>query len=52
MSPKLYMLPPSPPVRAVLCTANALGVDLELVTVNLREGDHLTPEYTKVSNNN
>lgn len=52
MFPKLYMIPPSPPVRAVLCTANALGVNLELVQVNLREGEHLTPEFTKVSDNN
>lgn len=49
MAPKLYMLPPSPAVRAVLLCANALGVDLEMITVNLLTGEHLTPEYLKVN---
>lgn len=49
MAEKLYMTPTSPPVRAVLCTAKALGVELELIEVNLLEAEHMTPEYIKVS---
>lgn len=48
MAPTLYMMPPSPPVRAVLMTAKSIGLDLELKELNLRKGDNKTPEYLKV----
>lgn len=50
MPPKitLYYLSLSPPVRSVLLTAKALGIELELKNVNLLEGEHLTSEFTKV----
>ncbi|TMW46165.1 hypothetical protein DOY81_008755 [Sarcophaga bullata] len=41
--PVLYYTPRSPPCRAVLLTAAALG------TMNLKEADHLTPEFLKLS---
>ncbi|CAG9787167.1 unnamed protein product [Diatraea saccharalis] len=44
---KLYYLPPSPPCRAVMMTAKALGLELELVLTNIMEGAHLTPEFIK-----
>lgn len=43
-----YYLPGSAPCRAVLMTAKAVGVDLNLKLVNLMAGEHLTPEYLKV----
>ncbi|EEZ98838.1 Glutathione S-transferase 1-1-like Protein [Tribolium castaneum] len=49
MAPTLYMMPPSPPVRAVLITAKSIGLDLELKQLNLRRGDHKTPEYLKLN---
>lgn len=48
MPPKLYMHEVSPPSRAVLITAAALGLDLELHVVDLMKGEHKTPEYLKV----
>lgn len=49
MAPKLYMVEPSPAVRSVLLTAKAIGITLDLVPVDLSKGEHLTPEYLKVS---
>lgn len=51
MAPKLYMLPASPAVRSVFLCAKAIGLELDLVVVNLFKGEHLTPEYLKVSIN-
>lgn len=48
MAPKLYYTNGSPPVRAVLMTADALGVDLDLVEVNAVKGEQLKPQYLKV----
>ncbi|GLV42298.1 Glutathione S transferase E12 [Carabus blaptoides fortunei] len=47
MAPVLYCIDLSPPARAVLLTARALGIELEKKEINLRNGDHLTPEYLK-----
>ncbi|XP_013104877.1 glutathione S-transferase 1 [Stomoxys calcitrans] len=47
--PVLYYTPRSPPCRAVLLTAAALGVDLDLRLMNLKDGDHLTPEFLKLN---
>lgn len=44
----LYYLSLSPPVRSVLLTAKALGIELELRNLNLLEGEHLKSEFTKV----
>ncbi|XP_044270060.1 uncharacterized protein LOC123014841 [Tribolium madens] len=49
MAPTLYMMPSSPPVRAVLMTAKSIGLDLELKQLNLRRGDHKTAEYLKLN---
>nr|XP_032515655.1 glutathione S-transferase 1-like isoform X2 [Danaus plexippus plexippus] len=46
---KLYYLPPSPPCRAVMMTARALGLDLDLVLTNIMEGQHMTPEFLKMN---
>lgn len=48
MAPKLYYIPISPPVRAVLMTANAVGIDLDLQKVDLFAKEHLNPEFIKV----
>lgn len=47
--PVLYYIMPSPPCRAVLLTAAAIGIDLKLEEVNLLEAEHLKPEFVKVS---
>ncbi|XP_060520843.1 uncharacterized protein LOC132698667 [Cylas formicarius] len=39
----------SPPVRAVLMTANALGLSLDFREIDLIKGDHLKPEYQKIN---
>lgn len=43
------MIDPSPPVRSVLLTAKALGITFDLIRLDLSKGEHLTPEYLKVS---
>lgn len=45
----LYYKPGSPPCRAVLMTAKAVGVELNLKRVELMAGEHLTPEYLKLN---
>lgn len=51
MSPKplLYYTPMSPPSRSVLLTAAALDLELELKDIKISEGEHLEPEFLKVS---
>lgn len=46
--PTLYYTDVSPPVRSVLLTSKALGLELDLKQVNLFAGEHLKPEYLKV----
>lgn len=46
----LYYLPGSAPCRAVLLTAKAVGVELNLKLTNLMAGEHLTPEFLAVNN--
>lgn len=48
MAPTLYLIHASPPVRAVLMTAKAIGLTLTEKEVNLLAGEHLKPEYLKV----
>ncbi|KAJ0177867.1 hypothetical protein K1T71_006740 [Dendrolimus kikuchii] len=46
---KLYYFFISPPCRAVMLTARMLGIEFELISVNLLTGEHLTPEYLKIN---
>jgi glutathione S-transferase len=48
MSLDLYYIPASAPCRAVMLTANAVGVRLNLKYVDKSKGEHLTPEFIKV----
>lgn len=45
----LYYFPASAPCRAVMLTAKLLGVKLNLKTVNILEGEHMSPEFVRVS---
>lgn len=45
--PILYGYDISPPVRAVLLTANAIGLDFEYREVNIMAGAHLSEDYLK-----
>lgn len=38
----------SPPCRAVLITAEALGVPVQIKDVNIGQKEHLSPEFLKV----
>lgn len=44
-----YYIPGSAPCRSVMLTAKALGVNLNLKHCDLMKGEHLTPEFIKVS---
>ncbi|CAH2085413.1 unnamed protein product [Euphydryas editha] len=46
---KLYYLPPSPPCRAVMMTARAVGIEFDLVLTNIMEGQHKMPEFSKMN---
>ncbi|XP_017087036.2 glutathione S-transferase 1 [Drosophila bipectinata] len=45
----LYGIDGSPPVRSVLLTLNALGLDFEYKIVNLLEKEHLKPDFLKIN---
>lgn len=49
MTPKLYLVERSPPVRSVLIVADAIGLELEKQELDMENGEHLTPEFLKVS---
>lgn len=49
MTIDFYYLPGSSPCRSVLMTAKAIGVALNMKITNLKAGEHLTPEFVKVS---
>ena len=51
MTLDLYYSPCSPPSQAIMLTAKALGVDLNLKFVDLWKGEHLQPEFMKVCMN-
>lgn len=44
----LFYRPLSPPSRAVLLTAKAIGINLQLKDLNVLKGEHLTTEFRKV----
>jgi glutathione S-transferase len=48
MAPTLYMIAPSPAVRAVQITASAIGLELNLKELDFMKGEHMQPEYLKV----
>lgn len=48
MTIDFYYVPGSAPCRAVLLTAKALGLDLNLKLTDLMAGEQLTPEFLKV----
>ena len=45
----IYYLPGSPPCRAVLLTAKALGLEMNLKRLELMKGEHLKPEFLKIN---
>ncbi|CAH1169710.1 unnamed protein product [Phaedon cochleariae] len=49
MAPKLYAVDLSPCVRAVLLSARALSLELELIETNLLKKDHLKPEFLQMN---
>lgn len=49
MAPTLYMLHASPPCRAVLMTAKALGVDLDEKGIYFFKDENVKTEFCKVS---
>ncbi|XP_031354260.1 glutathione S-transferase 1-like [Photinus pyralis] len=49
MSPKLYVIDVSPPVRSVYLAAEALGLNLEYIQLDLFSGEHLQPEFRKIN---
>ncbi|WP_323677962.1 glutathione S-transferase N-terminal domain-containing protein, partial [Halorubellus sp. PRR65] len=49
MTIDFYYAPGSSPCRAVLLTAKAIGVDLNLKLMDLMKGEHLSPEFLKIN---
>nr|ACB36909.1 glutathione S-transferase theta [Antheraea pernyi] len=49
MTIDLYYVPGSAPCRAVLLTAKALNLSLNLKLVDLHHGEHLKPEFLKLN---
>lgn len=49
MTIDLYYTPRSAPCRAVQMLAKTLGIELNLIEVNLVKGEQLKPDYVKVS---
>ena len=46
---KLHGLPIAPPSQIAIITAYTLGIDLEVVPVDMKNGEHKTEEYLKVN---
>ncbi|XP_076678499.1 glutathione S-transferase D1-like [Andrena cerasifolii] len=44
-----YYFPPSPPCRSVLLLAKAVGVHLNMKSVNVLKGESMKPEYVKMN---
>lgn len=45
----LYYMSMSAPCRAVLLTAKMVGVEINLKTINLMQGEHMKPEFLKIN---
>lgn len=48
---KLYTFPASPNSLRVFAVAHELGLDLEMVPVDLTKGEHMKPEFLKLNPN-
>ena len=48
MGVKVYGMDVSAPVRMVMMTCEVVGVEYELIVVNLMTGENMKPEYLKV----
>ena len=49
MSLDLYEIKGSPPCLAVQLLSKEIGVDLNVKPIDFSKGEHLTPEFVKVS---
>ncbi|XP_050435654.1 glutathione S-transferase 1-like [Adelges cooleyi] len=49
MTVDFYYTPGSPPCRAVLLAAKAIGLELNLKPLDLHHGEHLKPEFVKIN---
>ncbi|XP_055845572.1 glutathione S-transferase 1-like [Episyrphus balteatus] len=49
IKPALYYATLSPPSRAVMLTAAAIGIELEFRPIDLQKEEHLTPEFLKMN---
>ncbi|XP_054711352.1 uncharacterized protein LOC129220942 [Uloborus diversus] len=45
----VYQIPPSPPCRTVLMTANHLGIKVNQISVDLFNGDQMKPEFLRMN---
>ena len=52
MTIDIYYNSISPPARAALAVAKHLGLEVNVKTLNLFEGETRTPEFLKVKTNN
>lgn len=49
MTIDLYYMPLSAPCRSIIMLAKVLGIELNLIKTDLFAGDHMKPEFLKVS---
>lgn len=49
MAIDLYYMVESPPCRTVLMVANRLNIELNLKTVDLSKGEHLSPQFVRLN---
>lgn len=49
MTIDLYYLPLSPPCRSIIMLAKTLNIELNLKKLDLFAGEHLKPDFLKVS---
>ncbi|XP_012283320.1 glutathione S-transferase 1-1 [Orussus abietinus] len=49
MAPDLYYMPASPPCRAVMLTAEAIGIPLNLKYIDIFSGEHHKPEFIELN---
>lgn len=49
MTIDLYYMPLSAPCRSIIMLAKTLGLELKLIKTDLFAGEHMTPEFIKVS---
>lgn len=49
MTIDLYYMPASAPCRSIRMAAAALGIELNLIEIDLLKGQHMTPEYLAIN---